>query len=299
MKNLIVITGPTASGKTAVAIKLASVFDSEIINADSRQFYKQMNIGTAKPASEELKSITHHLIDYLDVNEKYNIGKFEQDAIGLLDQLFRKKDIIFLTGGSGLYIDAVCKGIDELPESSDEIREELQNIYQAGGIDALRRNLKESDPEYYSKIDTNNPQRLMRALEITMITGKSNSELKKGQSKSRDFTVNKIGLLVARDELYDKINKRVDNMIEKGLVDEVKSLLPYRKENALQTVGYKEIFDFLDNKTTLDEAIQLIKQNTRNYAKRQMTWFRKDPTIQWFEPHETEKMIDYVNSLIT
>ncbi len=290
MKQLIVITGPTASGKTAVAIELARLYKSEIINADSRQFFREMNIGTAKPTAKELKTVQHHFIDNLSIVDKYNIGIFEKEVLEKLNLLFQTNDTIFLTGGSGLYIDAVCKGIDKLPESSEEIRKELIYILNTEGIEALQQKLKRSDPEHFAKTDIQNPHRLIRALEINMVSGKKVSELQKAEVKKRDFEIKKIGLLLDRDELYSKINRRVDEMIHKGLVEEVQSLLPYRSENALQTVGYKEIFDYLENKTSLPETIELIKQNTRNFAKRQMTWFRKDPDIQWFYPAEIDKM---------
>jgi tRNA dimethylallyltransferase len=290
LKQLIVITGPTASGKTAVAIELARQYKSEIINADSRQFFREMNIGTAKPTAKELKTVQHHFIDNLSIVDKYNIGIFEKEVLEKLNLLFQTNDTIFLTGGSGLYIDAVCKGIDKLPESSEEIRKGLIYILNTEGIEALQEKLKISDPEHFAKTDIQNPHRLIRALEINMVSGKKVSELQKAEVKKRDFEIKKIGLLADRDELYSKINRRVDEMIHKGLVEEVQSLLPYRSENALQTVGYKEIFDYFENKTSLPEAIELIKQNTRNYAKRQMTWFRKDPDIQWFYPAEIDKM---------
>ncbi len=295
IKKLIVVTGPTASGKTSLAIKLALHFNSEIISADSRQFYRMMDIGTAKPSKEDLEKIPHHFINFLDPDEKYNIGRFETEALEKINFLFKKHDFLFLTGGSGLYIDAVCNGIDDLPESTPGIRAELNSIYNTGGIELLQNKLLEVDPEYYREADLKNPHRLIRAIEVTLITGKKYSSLRKNQKKKRDFNVRKIGLLIDRDELYKRINMRVDDMIKNGLVNEVRSLLTYRNENALQTVGYKEIIDYLDGKNSLENAVNLIKQNTRNYAKRQMTWFRKDPDIKWFEPWETEKMIEFIN----
>jgi len=295
MKRLIVLTGPTASGKTSLAIKLASHFKSEILSADSRQFYRKMDIGTAKPSSAELKKVPHHFIDFLNPDEKYNIGKFETEVLEKIKSLFKKHDILFLTGGSGLYIDAVCKGIDELPESTPEIRDELNALHKSGGVEQLQKKLLEVDPEYYHEADLNNPHRLIRAIEVTMITGKKYSVLRKNLEKKRDFKVKKIGLLIDRDELYDRINARSDEMIKNGLINEVETLLPYRNENAMQTVGYKEIIEYLDGKTSLVSAIEMIKQNTRNYAKRQMTWFRRDQEIKWFDPGELEKMIEYIN----
>ena len=294
MKQLIVITGPTASGKTAVAIELAKQFTSEIINADSRQFFREMNIGTAKPSAKELKTVRHHFINNLSIFDKYNIGLFEKEVLEKLNQLFKTYDNIFLTGGSGLYIDAVCKGIDKLPESSAVIRKELIHLLNTEGIQALQEKLKNNDPEHFAKTDIQNPHRLIRALEINLVSGKKVSELQKFEIKKRDFEIKKIGLLVDRDELYLKINRRVDEMIHSGLVEEAKSLLPYRSENALQTVGYKEIFYYLEDKISLKDAIDQIKQNTRNYAKRQMTWFRKDTEIQWFYSSEITKMKNFI-----
>lgn len=294
MNQIIVIAGPTASGKTALSIKLAAAFDSEIISADSRQFYRNMDIGTAKPSDEELNKIPHHLINSLDVTEKYNVGRFETEALVVAENLFRKLDTVFLTGGSGLYIDAFCKGMDDLPETKPEIREDLNKLFEKEGIEILKQKLQEADPEYFSECDINNPHRIMRALEIITITGEKYSTLRKKAYKKRDFKIKKIGLLVDRDLLYNRINKRVDRMIEQGLLKEVESLLPYRNEYALQTVGYRELFEFIDKKISFEEAVTLIKQNTRNYAKRQMTWFRKDPEMKWFETDETEKMITYI-----
>ena len=286
MKKLVVIAGPTASGKTSLSIRLALHFKSEILSADSRQFYRKMDIGTAKPSKEELEKVPHHFINSLEIDEKYNVGRFEEEALKKTSLLFNNYDILFLTGGSGLYIDALCKGIDDLPETEISIREELNRIHKTEGIEALQKKLLETDPEYYSQTDLNNPHRLIRALEVSIITGRKYSSFRKNIIKERDFITKKIGLLIDRTELYNRINLRVDSMIKNGLVKEVQTLLPYRNENALQTVGYKEIIEFLDNKISLDEAIEAIKQNTRNYAKRQMTWFRKDKEIHWFEPEE-------------
>ena len=295
MKKLIVIAGPTASGKTSLSIKLALQYHSEIISTDSRQFYRKMDIGTAKPGKDELEKVHHHFINSLEVNEKYNVGRFEEDALKITSRLFTKHDILFLTGGSGLYIDALCKGIDDLPETDPQVRVELNRIYKTEGIETLRKKLMEADPEYYSNADINNPHRLIRALEVSMIAGKKYSSLCKNIKKQRDFVTIKVGLLVDRAELYNRINNRVDEMIRRGLVKEVEDLLPYRHENAMQTVGYKEIIEFLDNKISLDEAIEMIKQNTRNYAKRQMTWFRRDKEIRWFDPEEVDSTYVYID----
>jgi tRNA dimethylallyltransferase len=296
MPHLIVITGPTASGKTAATIRLAEQFKTEILSADSRQFYRGMNIGTAKPDAKELNRVKHHFIDSLDVNEKYNVNRFEKDAINLLNTLFKKHNVVFMTGGSGLYINAVCHGIDELPDSVPAVREKLNTLLVTHGLQHLQHLLLQSDPEYYGEADVQNPHRVIRALEVIMLSGKKYSALRKGLKIKRDFSIHKIALLTDREELYERINRRVDEMIARGLVEEVKSLLPYRNEQALHTVGYKEIISFLDKTISLEQAILLIKQNTRNYAKRQMTWLRKDKEITWKYPEEItreslEKMI--------
>ena len=280
-KRLIVITGPTASGKTAITIKLAEYFKTEILSADSRQFYRGMDIGTAKPTREELSRVKHHFIDSLNADEKYNINLYEKDALEILNKLFQKHDVVFMTGGSGMYIDAVCHGMDELPDSVPEMREKLNNIMLTQGLDVLQKMLLEKDPEYYAEADINNPHRVIRALEVNLLSGKKFSTLRKGLKKKREFSISKIGILADRDELYARINHRVDEMIMSGLVDEVRSLLPYRHEQSMQTVGYKEIVSYLDKYITLEQAVLLIKQNTRNYAKRQMTWMRRDKEVDW------------------
>ena len=294
MKKLVVIAGPTASGKTSLSIRLALHYQSEILSADSRQFYRKMDIGTAKPSKEELEKVPHHFINSLEIDEKYNVGRFEEEALKKTSLLFNNYDILFLTGGSGLYIDALCKGIDDLPETEISVREELNRLHKTEGIEALQKKLLETDPEYYSQTDLNNPHRLIRALEVSIMTGCKYSSLRKNSSKERDFITKKIGLLIDRAELYNRINVRVDAMIKNGLVKEVQNLFPYRNENALQTVGYKEIIEFLDHKISLNEAIEAIKQNTRNYAKRQMTWFRRDKEIHWFEPGEFESICRFI-----
>jgi tRNA dimethylallyltransferase len=294
LKTLVVIAGSTATGKTAVAIKLALHFKSEIISADSRQFYRKMDIGTAKPNQNELRKVQHHFIDSLDITENYNIRRFEDDALKKIESLFKVHDTLFLSGGSGLYIDAVCKGIDDFPAALPDKRIELKKLYESEGIEVLQKKLKEIDPEYYSETDLNNPHRLIRAIEVTLSTGQKYSSLRKKTNKKRDFNIKKIGLLVDREILYDRINKRVDEMMKNGLLNEVESLLPYRNENSMQTVGYKELIEYFDKNISLEETIDSIKQNTRNYAKRQMTWFRRDKEINWFDPEEIEEMIEYI-----
>ncbi|TAL56826.1 MAG: tRNA (adenosine(37)-N6)-dimethylallyltransferase MiaA [Bacteroidetes bacterium] len=300
-KTLIVILGPTAVGKTAVAIEFAKALDTEIISADSRQFFREMSIGTAKPSKEELAVVKHHFINSLSVTDEYNVGMFEQDALKILDTLFQKKEIVIMAGGSGLYINAVCNGFDELPQANNEIRAKLAKMYKREGIEYLQNTLKKLDKEHFRKVDIKNPHRLIRAIEICMTTGKTYSELRKGEKKKRGFGIIKIGLNMARITLYKRINARVDEMIKLGLLEEVKSLAPIREGgkagttiNSLQTVGYKELFDHLEGKTDLKQAIELIKQNTRNFAKRQMTWFLKDKEIKWFEPDESGKILEYI-----
>jgi tRNA dimethylallyltransferase len=298
-KLLIVIAGPTAIGKTALAVRLAKHFNTDVVSADSRQLFKEMNIGTAKPADEEMQHITHHFISSHSVSDNYNVGRFETEAIELLDQLFITKDFVILAGGSGLYIDAVCKGFDELPESDENVRMKINSMLENEGIISLQNLLKELDPVYYNKVDLNNPQRLSRALEVCLTAGLPYSALREGKIKERNFNIIKIGLNTSRDVLYERINKRVDEMMDAGLLEEVKSLLPYKNANALQTVGYKELFDHLENKTDLKTAVELVKQNTRRFAKRQLTWFRKDAAVQWFEPADEEKIIEYIKQAVS
>ncbi len=290
--TLIVVCGPTASGKTKLAIQLAKYFYAEIISADSRQVYKELKIGSAPPSEEELKEVTHHFIASRTLDEDYNAGAFEKDVLALLDKLFQKNKYVILVGGSGLYIDAVCNGFDKVPNSFPEIRKQLQSLYDEKGIESLQKKLKELDPDYFEKIDLANPQRLMRALEVCIGSGKPYSSFRKGIVNQRDFRIIKIGLELPRDVLYKRIDTRVDEMVNAGLVEEAKNLLPKKHLNALQTVGYKEFFDFFESKTTLDEAVELVKRNSRRYAKRQLTWFRKDKEIQWLLPDDIEKIIN-------
>lgn len=294
--TLLVITGPTAVGKTALSIQLAKHFQTVILSSDSRQFFKEMSIGTAKPTKEEMQGATHYFIDSHSISEEYNVGKYETDTIQLLDQLFKEKELVILVGGSGLYVDAVCNGLDELPEANESIRKQLEETYKTKGITALQTQLKELDPDYYSQVDLNNPQRLLRALEVCLSTGKPYSQQRTGAKKERNFNCIKIGLNTSREELYNRINQRVDLMMQQGLLEEVKQLLPYKNKNALQTVGYKELFDHLENKLSLTEAVELIKQHTRNFAKRQLTWFRRDEQTKWFEPQQLKEIISYVES---
>lgn len=295
-KNLIILAGPTAIGKTALSITLAKNYYCPVISADSRQFFKEMTIGTAKPTTEEMQGVPHYFIDSHSISEDYNVGKYETEAIALLEQLFEKHDYILLTGGSGLYIDAIWKGFDELPEADIEIRERINTLYKTEGINGLQRLLKELDYEYYHTVDLQNPQRISRALEVCLTAGVPYSTLRKGKKQMRNFNTIKIGLNTSREVLYERINQRVDKMIQMGLLEEVKTLQIHKHRNALQTVGYKELFDYLDNKTDLKTAIDLIKQNTRRFAKRQLTWFKRDEEMKWFEPEQLEEIIEYIDS---
>lgn len=297
-KSLIIIAGPTAIGKTALSIELAKHYQTVVLSADSRQFFKEMTIGTAKPLKEEMQNIPHYFIDSHNITEDYNVGKYESEAIALLENLFQKHNTIILVGGSGLYIDAICKGFDELPEADNEVRTKIANLYTTEGITGLQNLLKELDEAYYTTVDLQNPQRISRALEVCLTTGLPYSSLRKGKKQNRNFNIIKIGLNIERELLYQRINKRVDEMINNGLLKEVESLTTYKHLNALQTVGYKEMFDYLNNKTDFKKAIELIKQNTRRFAKRQLTWFRRDEEIQWFEPKQKEEIIRYIDSKI-
>lgn len=296
-KNLIVIVGPTAVGKTAMSIAIAKAFDCPVVSADSRQFFKEMDIGTAKPTETEIEGVTHYFINSHSITDDFNVGKYETEAIALLEKLFQTNEKVILVGGSGLYIDAVCKGFDELPEADEEIRNKINLLLKTDGIEGLQKLLKELDINYYNKVDLQNPQRLSRALEVCLTTGKPYSELRKGKIKKRNFNIIKVGINTSRELLYDRINKRVDEMMKDGLLNEVKSLQDFKHLNALQTVGYKELFDHLENNLDLNSAIELIKQNTRRFAKRQLTWFHRDEEIKWFEPNQAKEILMYINSI--
>jgi tRNA dimethylallyltransferase len=283
-KTLLVIAGPTASGKTAAAIRLAQHYKTVILSADSRQFYCEMAIGTAKPTPDELAAAKHYFIDSHSITETFSVGDFEKQGLALLDELFQNHDIVILVGGSGLYIKALCEGFDEIPQADVEIREELNNLFAEKGIAALQDELRIADPAYYAEVDLNNPQRIIRALEVYRGTGQLFSSFRKSTVNNRSFNILKIGLDLPREVLYNRINQRVDDMIKQGLTNEVANLIPHRDLNALNTVGYRELFDYFDGQTDLTRAIELIKQNTRHFAKRQMTWFRKDQAILWLKP---------------
>jgi len=279
--TLIVIAGPTASGKTAAAIQLAKYYKTVVISADSRQFYREMSIGTAKPTDDELAEVKHYFINSLSITENFTVGDFEKQCLSLLDELFQLHNIVILAGGSGLFIKAVTEGFDEFPDSDPGIREKLNKEFEDQGIVALQEKLKIADAEYYRQVDINNPHRIIRALEVFESTGIPFSSFRKSKTNIRPFQIVKLGLNLPREVLYNRINQRVDQMVQQGLVEEVRSLLPYRHLNALNTVGYSELFDYFDGKTDLRSAIELIKQNTRRFAKRQLTWFKKDTGIDW------------------
>ena len=295
-KNLIIIAGPTAIGKTNLAIKIALHFQTEVISADSRQFYKEMEIGTAKPSKAELAQVKHHFIDSHSITQPFSVGDYEEQAIGLIDKLFEKYNDLVLVGGSGLFIKAITDGFDNFPKASPEIREQLNKVYHTEGISLLQKQLSELDPAYFNEVDINNPQRVIRALEVCISTGLPFSSFRNRTLKQRNFNSIKIGLNIDREKLYKQINFRVDQMAEQGLVEEVRQLLPFRQLNALNTVGYSELFEYFDGVLSLHEAIETIKQNTRRFAKRQLTWFRKDQEIQWFEPNQYEESLEFVES---
>lgn len=297
--TLLILTGPTASGKTEVSIKLAQHWNCEIISCDSRQMYREMSIGTAKPDKIQLGKIPHHLIDNLSLFDYYSAYRFEQDVTGLLKVLFKRHPLIIMTGGTGLYMDVILSGIDEIPDPDPEIRSLLKQRYDAGSYRDLLVELSLLDPEFYAKVDKSNPARVMRGLEVCLTTGRPFSSFRVKQAAKREFDTVLIGLEVPREDLYQRINLRVDRMIENGLVDEAKALYPMRHLNGLNTVGYRELFEMFEGKTDLEEAIRLIKRNTRHYAKRQITWNNRYPRLKYFHPEACDEMIDWINSVLS
>ncbi|MGM0581042.1 MAG: tRNA (adenosine(37)-N6)-dimethylallyltransferase MiaA [Bacteroidota bacterium] len=300
LKTIVILAGPTAVGKTSLSIQLAKGFQTEIISADSRQFYKEMEIGTAKPSEEEMDGVPHHFVNSHSIQDDYNVGQFEKDVLKLLDELFQKHDVVFVVGGSGLYVKALCEGIDDMPTIPVEIRQKLNAEFVQNGIEYLKKEVAQCDPKYFEIVDQQNPQRLIRALELYRATGK-NMSFYRGQEKQveRPFNIIKIGLERPREELYDRINLRMDQMIAEGLFEEAEKLYPFKNLNALQTVGYSEIFGFLNGEYDREEAIRLLKRNSRRYAKRQMTWFKRDPEFVWFSAEEKDKVVDYLESKIS
>ena len=296
-KFLITIVGPTAIGKTSLAIKLARNYKTEIISADSRQFYKELNIGTAKPSNDELSSIKHHLINNISVNDKYDISQFESDARKITDKLFKTKDYVILVGGSGLYIDTILYGIDKIPDVEESLRKELNMEFQNNGLKNLLAQLKKIDPNSYKNIDLNNHRRIIRALEVSISSKKPYSSFLTDSVKESNYNEIIIGLNCDRDKLHSLINKRVDKMIQCGLIEEVKKLVKFKNLNALNTIGYKEIFDYLDNKISLEQSREKIKTNSRRYAKRQLTYFNSNKTINWFDSqYEITNIIKLIES---
>lgn len=297
MNFLINIVGPTAIGKTALAIKLAHHFGTEIISSDSRQFFKEMSIGTAVPSEEELSEAVHHFIQHKSIFESYSVGDFERDTIKFLENFYKKNSIIIMVGGSGLYSNAVLYGLDEFPDISQQIREDLNSEYKNKGIEFLQKKLQQLDPQHYENVDIYNPQRIIRALEVCIGTGKAYSSFLNKKKKDRFFSFIQIGLITEREAMYNRINLRVEKMLENGLFKEVQSLYKYKTLNALQTVGYREFFDFLDSKINFNQAIELTKMNTRRFAKRQLTWYNKQTDIQWFDyKTNLSEIVNYINS---
>lgn len=298
-KTLVCVVGPTAIGKTAIGIQLATHFHTAVLSADSRQLYREMTIGTAKPTKADLAAVPHYFIDSHTITANYSAGDFERDALKLLGDLFLKHDVVVLVGGSGLFVTAVCQGLDDLPKPLPGVRERLNSLHREQGLEYLQGMLKDADPLYYGEVDIHNPQRVIRALEVYESTGTPFSHFRRRQAAARPFQVVKIGLHTDRERLYSRINARVDAMMEAGLMKEVESLLPYRDKPPLQTVGYAELFDCIDGLHTLPQAVEKIKQNTRRYAKRQFTWFRKDSATKWFEPEDLVQIIEYVASEVS
>jgi len=292
-KKLIIIAGPTAVGKTALSIQIANHFKCPILSFDSRQFYAEMSIGTAKPSLEELGAAEHHFIGNLSVHDRYTAGMFEREALTLLSSIYKKHDFCIAVGGSGLYIDALTFGIDDIP-ADEKVRRHFHERWEKEGLEPLSQELQQIDPDYYAIADIQNPRRVIRALEVYQITGKTYTELRKKTPKNRPFTAHWIGLNLEREELFDRINTRVDQMLSQGLLQEVESLLPLQELKALKTVGYSELFSLLNGEIDEERAIELIKRNTRQYAKRQITWFKKNELVHWYEPNELKKIIEEI-----
>lgn len=297
-KNLLVIIGPTGVGKTELSLRIAENFGTEIVSADSRQLYANLKIGTAAPTPEELQRVPHHFIGTLQLTDYYSAAQYEEDALKLLDHLFQTKDVVILTGGSMMYVDAVCKGIDDIPTVDEETRKTLLERYEKEGLEQLCAELKLLDPDYYKIVDLKNHKRVIHALEICYMTGKTYTSFRTQEKKTRPFRMIKIGLTRDREELYARINQRVDIMMEQGLLDEVKQVYPYRQLNSLNTVGYKELFNYLDGEWALHFAIDKIKQNSRIYSRKQMTWFKRDEEIRWFHPNQEEDILTYIKQKI-
>jgi len=302
MKNnptLLVLLGPTGVGKTNISLRLAEKYACPIVSSDSRQFYKELKIGTATPTDEELKRAKHYFIGSHSIFDEYNAGQYEQDAIQLLDELFQNQKVVMLVGGSMMYIDSICNGMDNIPNVDAETRAYWQKQYADFGLEFIQNELKKLDPKHFEEVDLQNPKRIIHALEICSMTGKPYSDLRTGQKKKRNFNILKIGLNRPRPELYERINSRVDEMIENGLLKETEEFYKCKDLNTLNTVGYKELYEFMDGKWSLDFAINMIKQDSRRYAKRQMTWFNRDKEIHWFHPENEEEILKFVNEQLS
>lgn len=293
MKRLVVIAGATGSGKTDVSIRLAQRLNAPIISTDSRQIYRDLPIGTAQPTAEQLAAAEHHFIATHELTQNFSCGQFEVQALALLENLFKQHDIVIAVGGSGLYIKALCEGMDDLPEVDEELRKSINDRLKNDGIDSLLEELKRIDPEYYEQVDRKNPSRVLRAVEVSLQTGVPYSSLRTGKRHTRNFEIIKVGIEMDRETLYDRINRRVDAMVAEGLEEEARRVYSLRNLNSLQTVGYREFFDFFDGLTDRETAIELIKRNSRRYAKRQMTWFRRDSDINWLSPEEIINFIEF------
>lgn len=294
-KHLIVILGPTGAGKTSVSIALAKHFKTEVISSDSRQIYKGMVIGTAAITPDEQEGVPHHFVGTLDISESFNAFEYEQQALEVISKGFEEHDTLVMCGGSMMYIDAVCKGIDKMPDVDLNIRDELKLRCEQEGVAALSAELKRVDKEYYHSIDAKNPARVIHGLEVYLTTGKPISSFRKNTPKERPFKITKVGITLPREELYERINLRVDKMLEVGLIDEARQFYPYRHYNSLKTVGYRELFEHFDGKIPVEESVRLIKRNSRHYAKKQLTWFRKDESTEWFSPFDTDAILSYLN----
>ena len=295
---LIVLLGPTGVGKTELSLRIAERFNAPIVSCDSRQFYREMKIGTAAPSEEQLMRVKHYFIATRSITEEYNAGRYEEDAMQLLGELFQKHKVVLLAGGSMMYLDAVCNGFDALPQIPSEVRRKWIAFYEEHGLDAIRQKLKETDAAYYSEVDVSNSQRIIHALEICEVANMPYSRLRKKQKKERPFSIIKLGLNRPRPELYERINRRVDEMIRDGLEEEARQLFPYKQLNALNTVGYKEFFDYFRGHISRDNAIDLVKQDSRRYAKRQLTWFNRDKEIVWFHPEQEKEIVVFLNTKI-
>jgi len=298
LKHLVVIAGPTGIGKTSAGIKIARHFNTEIVSADSRQIFRELTIGTAVPTREELSAVPHHFIHSHSIQDSYNASRFESEALSLLEKLFRNHQVVLMVGGSMLYIDAVCKGIDQMPDADPELRKNLKTQLKAEGLESLRRQLKQLDPNYYNEVDLKNPARIIHALEISLLTGKPYSSFRSNPKKQRPFSIIKIALDCNRQKLHRKINNRVDKMVAAGLEKEALEFYNQKHLNALNTVGYREFFAYFNGDISKEKAIELIKRNSRRYARKQLTWFRKDQEMNWFEPNNAKEIIAFIENEI-